>query len=222
MKNWLRNNYKNYICLFIVFPLLGIVSILFNNANFGSDAIFCLNQGVSVALKLPLGVVNIMLNCLFFIIMIFFNRKAIGVGTILMMILLGVFIDLMMMVNFIPDLGKLKDTLEPILYVVLQVAYVLTALVIGGFAISLYIYANRGVSPFEGVLIRVSEVTRIPFWACKIINDVIFYIIGFVLGGTIGIGSIIAAILYGPSISLFGKMWKKIDFLGEYKNEEIK
>lgn len=222
MKKWIAKNYKNYLCLLVVFPILGIVSVLFNNSNFGSDSIFCLNQGVANALNLPLGVVNILLNLLFLIIMLIINRKAVGVGTVLMMAVLGLFIDLMMMLNFIPNLALLKDSIHPIIYVCLQVLYIFAGIILGGFAISLYIYANRGIAPFEGVLMKISEVTRIPFWACKIINDVIFYIIGFVCGGVIGIGSIIAATLYGPSISLFGKMWKKIDFLGENKNEETK
>lgn len=218
MKNWFLKNYKNYLCLIFAILILGIVSVLFNNANFGSDAIFCLNQGLATKLKLPIGVVNIIMNGAFFIVMLIINRKDIGVGTVLMLLLLGTSIDIMMGLNFIPNLANVE--LAKPLYIFLQCLYILLGLALGGFAISLYIYANRGISPFEGVLIKISAVTKIPYWATKIINDVIFYIIGFLLGGVIGIGSIIAACLYGPSISLFGKLWKKFDFLGEYKDEK--
>lgn len=218
MKNWIKNNYKNYLCLLFSIVLLGVVSVLFNNSNFGSDSIFCLNQGIAEATKLSLGVVNILLNLLFIIIMLIINRKAIGVGTVLMLVLLGLSMNIMLKLNFIPDLKNVD--VHPVLYVFLQCLYIISGLAIGGFAISLYFYANRGLAPFEGVLAKITEVTKIPFWAVKIVNDVIFYVVGFLLGGTIGIGSIIAATLYGPSISLFGKLWKKFDFLGEYKKNE--
>lgn len=220
MKNWFLKNYKNYICLFLSIILLGVVSVLFNNSHFGSDSIFCLSQGINVKFNIPIGLVNILLNVLFFMIMLIINKKAIGFGTVLMAVVLGFSIDLMFYLNFIPDLNDLGIT-GP-LYVVLQCAYILIGLAIGGFSISLYIYANRGISPFEGVLLKIGEVTKMPYWAVKIINDVIFYLIGFLLGGTIGVGSIMAAFLFGPSISLFGKIWKKFDFLGEYKNEKNK
>ena len=170
MKNWISKNYKHYLCLLFSIIILGIVSVLFNNSNFGSDSIFCLNQGIAHSLKLPLGVVNILMNVVFMIVMLIINRKAIGIGTLLMLVFLGVSIDVMMKLNFIPNLANLD--LHPVLYVTLQVTYILLGLALGGFAISLYLYANRGIAPIEGVLVKVSQVTKIPFWLVCIFSSV--------------------------------------------------
>lgn len=220
MRNWLKKNYKHYLCLITSIIILAIVNVLFNNSNFGSDSIFCLNQGVAKALGIKLGYANLMINGLFLVIMLIINRKSIGVGTILMIAFLGVLINLVLKINIIPNLASIE--LPKNFEVVLQITYILLALALGGFAISLYIYINRGLSPFEGVTVKLSQVTKIPFWVVKIITDVIFFVIGYLLGGVIGVGSIIAALLYGPSISLFGKIWKKFDFLKENKNEKTK
>lgn len=209
MKKWFLNNYKQYICVIISIILLAFVNVFFNNSNFGSDSIFCLNQGVSKFLKIEIGYATLIMNGLFVVIMLIINRKAIGVGTILTIIFLGPLINIIIKLNIIPDLASVK--LPKVPYVLLQITYILIALLLGGISISLFIYTNRGLSAFEGVLTKIVIVTKIPFWAVKIISDIIFFIVGFLLGGTIHIGSIISAILYGPSISLFSKVWKKLN-----------
>ena len=218
MKKWFLNNYKQYICVIISIILLAIVNVFFNNSNFGSDSIFCLNQGVSKFLKIEIGYATLIMNGLFVVIMLIINRKEIGVGTILTILFLGPLINIIIKLNIIPDLASVELPTVP--YVLLQIAYILIALVLGGISISLFIHTNRGLSAFEGVLTKIASVTKIPFWAVKIISDIIFFIVGFLLGGTIHIGSIISAILYGPSISLFSKVWKKLNLFQERKNEK--
>lgn len=217
MKKWFLKNYKNYICLLVAIILLALASVLFNNSGFGSDSIFALNQGLSKVTNLSLGVVNIIVGAVAFIILLIIDRKAIGVGTVLMALTMGLFLDLIDKLGIVPNLDSFE--FNKIVMFLLKLLYIVLAISIGGFGIALYIYANRGISPLEGIIIKIQKVTKIPFWLVKIINDVIFYVVGFLLGATIGIGSIITAFTYGPMISLFTKLLNKINFLKEDNNE---
>lgn len=218
MKKWFLNNYKNYICLVVAIIFLAFASVFFNNSHFGSDSIFALNQGVSKLIKVSVGTTNIIIGVIAFIILLIIDKKAIGVGSVLMALTMGMFINLIMKIGIVPDLAS--TGLPTILDITLKLLYIFIAIALGGFGIALYIYANRGISPIEGIIIKIQKVTKMPFWLVKIINDVLFYLVGFILGATINVGSVFAAFLYGPVISLFTKMLNKIDLLGEVKNVE--
>ncbi len=209
-------------------------SVFFNNSHFGSDAIYTLNQGLSILTSLDTGITNIIIGVIAFIVLLIIDRNAIGVGTFLMAIFLGIIISFLFKINIIPNLNyEYIESLSfipsvewisipKVVYLLLQLLYTFLAILFGGFGIALYIYGNRGISPLEGILIKIQKATKIPFWGIKIINDIIFYIIGLLLGATFGIGSIIAAFTYGPVISFFGKLLKKTNIIKEEKQDSIK
>lgn len=222
MKKWFLKNYKNYICLIVAIILLACANLFFEYSNFGSDSIFALNQGVSLTTGITIGTSSIIIGVIAFIILLIIDRKSIGVGTVLMSLTMGIFYDLIKKLNIIPNIGIMEFD-NVILEYGLKLLYILIAIGVGGFSVALYIYANRGISPLEGILVKINKMTNVPFWLIKIINDVLFFVVGFIMGATIGVGSIIAACLYGPVISFFGRLFNKINFLGDKEtNEEIK
>ena len=227
MKKWFLNNYKNYLCLILGIVIMAFSSVFFNNSHFGSDAIYTLNQGLSKLTHLDTGITNIIIGVIAFIVLLIIDRKAIGVGTFLMAIFLGLIISLLFKINIVPNLSyeyieslSFIPTVDfisipKVVYLLLQLLYTILAIVLGGFGVALYIYGNRGISPLEGILIKIQKVSKVPFWVVKIINDIIFYAIGLILGATFGIGSLIAAFTYGPMISFFGKLLKKSNIIKE-------
>lgn len=219
MKKWFLRNYKNYICLVVAIILLACANLFFEYSNFGSDAIFALNQGLALTTNITIGQSSIIIGVIAFIIILIIDRKSIGVGTVLMTLTMGIFYDLIKALNIIPNIGVMEfDNI--ILEYGLKLLYILLAIGIGGFSVALYIYANRGISPLEGILIKINKVTNVPFWLLKIINDVLFFLVGFIMGATISFGSIIAACLYGPVISWFTKLFNKLNFLGDKETNE--
>ena len=90
---------------------------------------------------------------------------------------------------------------------------VLIGIVIGGLGLALYMYADLGLSPFEGIIVTISNETKVRFGIIKIIFDAIYFTTGALLGGVFGIGSIMTVFLYGPTIDMFMKLLKKTNII---------
>jgi uncharacterized membrane protein YczE len=67
-----------------------------------------------------------------------------------------------------------------------------------------------GLSPFESVVVAIQEKLKTHFRYVKIVFDAVLFIIGYLLGGVVGFGSIIAIITIGPLVDLFILVFKKI------------
>lgn len=215
MKKLFLNNYKNVICIILGILFLAIGTAFFKNSFFGSDAISTFNIGLAKTLKLPYGTTNIIMNIVALIILLIVARNYLGIGTVLVTVFLGVTINIVDKIGIIPSLEKF-DKIWYIEYGV-KLLYLLLANFICSFGVAIYIYANRGLTGFEGILMKIHSATKIPFGVIKIINDVIFIIIGWVLGGTVGIGTIISSIIFGPLVDLNTRLLKKTNFIKEEK-----
>lgn len=205
----IKKYYKNWLLLVIGIILLAIGSTFFSASLAGSDSILTLSQGIANILHISLGWANIICNVVFLILTIIFNRKALGEGSVLMVVCIGLLINLFTSLEFIPIATKLW----------MKILYVLIANVICAMGLAMYIYANRGLSPFEGVLMAIKKKIKWPLWIVKIINDATFYLIGFLLGAVVNFGSIITMIIYGPLMDLFLKLLKKTNFIKEENNQ---
>lgn len=206
---YLRKNYKNLIMLLIGITLMAIGGLFFIHAELGSDALMVLNQGVATFLNMSVGNAMIVTNIIGLVVIIILYRSSIGIGTIAVTVLLGVIL------NFINGLNIISHSD----HFILNLLMVLSAIVFGGFGVALYIFSNTGFSPFEGLIIYIVEKTNIRFGIIKIINDIIFFGIGYLLGGVVGIGSIIAVIMFGPIIDFYLVMLNKIK--ARNKSDEI-
>lgn len=219
MKKIFLNNYKNVICIIIGILFLALGTAFFKNSDFGSDALSTLNIGLAKLLKLEYGTTNIIMNGTALIILLIIERKYLGIGTVLVTFLLGLTINLIDYLAFIPNL----DSFNNVWYIEysIKILYIILANVICAFGIAIYMYADRGLTGFEGILLKIHNITKIPFGVVKIINDVIFISVGFFLGAKIHIGTIISVVSFGPLVDLFGKLLRKINFMG-VKNEKNK
>lgn len=218
MKKIFFNNYKNIICIFVGILFLAIGTAFFKNSYFGSDAVSTLNLGLAKTLKLSYGTTNIIMNAVALIVLLIVAKNYLGIGTILVTFLLGVTINLIDQIGIVPSL-KDFDKIWYIEYSV-KLLYLLLANFICSFGVAIYIYANRGLTGFEGILMKIHTSTKIPFGVIKIINDIIFIIIGFLLGGTVGLGTIISSVIFGPLVDLNTKILKKTKILKEEQDDK--
>ena len=63
-----------------------------------------------------------------------------------------------------------------------------------------------GVSTYDAVALFLSEKqSKVKFQYCRITTDLICTIVGFILGATLGVGTVITAFFMGPLISFFKK-----------------
>lgn len=195
--------YRNVIVLLLGVLLLSIGGALFLTANIGSDSLMVFNQGISVVLKTKVGLAIMISNIIALFIIFFINKKTLGLGSLAIIFLLGPTIQIIKDANIF----KTPNTL------ILQILMVLIGIVIGGLGLALYMYANLGLSPFEGIIVTISNKTKVRFGIIKIIFDAIYFTTGALLGGVFGIGSIMTVFLYGPTIDMFMKLLKKTNII---------
>lgn len=118
-------------------------------------------------------------------------RQRLGLGTLANAILVGLSADLAFL--FIPAVDHLA----------LQILFLAIGMVMLAFATGLYIGADFGPGPRDGLMTGLRRVTGWPLWIVRTIIEGSALLIGWLLGGPVGIGTLIFAFGIGPLIQLF-------------------
>ncbi len=171
--------------------ILGFVGALFILSGLGGDSVTIFNQGVSRTFGIDVGLAIFLFNFVLFLVLIFVNRKKIGLGTFVMAFAIGPLTSLFLQIPF-PFSGFWWQLTQSVV-----------GTVIGGFALGLYVYADVGLSAVEGLMLFVHDRFHIPLRFIKMAVDAVLIAIGYLLGGVVGVGTIIALILMGPIFDFF-------------------
>lgn len=163
----------------------GSVCVL--NAAIGVAPWDVLHQGVSNVTGITVGRANIYSGIIIIAIDIFLGQ-AIGWGTITNMYLIGTFIDLLMLNSIIPSFDGFLPNLI-LLFV---------GIVLHGFGVYLYIAVGWGAGPRDGLMVVLTNKTGKSVRLIKSSIEVCVVAVGFLLGGNLGIGTVIMALLSGP------------------------
>jgi uncharacterized membrane protein YczE len=116
-------------------------------------------------------------------------KEKVGWGTLANILFIGPWLDLFL--KFIPSLaGKLF----------LQSLGLLVAILLTGIATAIYISVNAGAGPRDSLMLAVSRVSGMTVRLSRIILDISVTMLGWVLGGPVGIGTLLFALLIGPAI----------------------
>lgn len=113
-----------------------------------------------------------------------------GPGTLANMVLIGVFIDLVLSV-----LPPAQDWVWGLLYF-------LPAIALCGVATGLYIAAGLGAGPRDGLTVGLSERTGWPVRRVRTLVEASVLLLGWLLGGGIGVGTVLFTLLIGPAMQL--------------------
>ena len=172
---------------------------LFLQADLGSDPFNVLIQGLFRFLPWPAfmthGNVHVGVSFLIILVLLVVDRSYIRIGTLLCMILGGPIIDMFTVV------------LAPVIHNGSAMWLRLLSLVLGcvilAFGMTIVIKSEAGTGPNDLVAVVISDKLKKKFGTVRIIVDVCFALAGFLLGGTVGLGTIICACLVGPTAQIF-------------------
>ncbi len=194
--SWSSSNPLNFkpklITLFyliIGLSLFAIGETLLITANQGVSPYTVLAQGISVQTNLSIGVSTFIIS----IIVLFFwypLKQKPGLGTILNIILISIIIDLS-----IPVLPYPKTFFYQIVQTIIGVFVV-------GLGSAFYLTTNLGPGPRDGLMTGLQKLTNKPIALIRTLLEVSVAIVGFYLGGVIGIGTLLFAFGIGPTVSL--------------------
>ncbi|MFG6655231.1 YitT family protein [Scandinavium sp. M-37] len=175
--------------LYVGLCLYGISTGMFIRANLGADPWDVFHLGVGNVFSLDIGTVMIITGALVLLLWIPIRQRP-GLGTISNVIVLGLAANATMAVLSTPDALWLKAGL-------MMMAVVLNALATG-----MYIGAGFGPGPRDGLMTGIHARTG---WSLRLIRtsiELTVLIIGYLLGGSVGIGTLVYALAIGPLIQL--------------------
>ena len=121
-----------------------------------------------------------------------------GIGTLLNMIFIGVFIDFFKSSGFFIQPNS----------ILLQLLMCITGLTILSLGIYTYISCGLGAGPRDGLMLALMRITGKSVTIIKPIIEITVILIGFALGGPIGFGTVIVAILGGKFLSIIFNVMK--------------
>lgn len=197
------------VILFVGLCIAHLGVTLFLLADLGADPFNVLVQGIfrtlsgSVGLKfLTHGYTHIGINLLIIVILFIVDRNYIKIGTVFCMVFGGPIIDV-----FTVLLEKYINSSLPFF---VRLGILALGCVILAYGMTVVIKSDAGTGPNDLVAIAISEKGHFPFGMTRTITDVSFVVIGFLLGGKFGIGTIVCAVLVGMVAEYFLPINEKI------------
>ena len=186
----------------IIGMVVGVIIIafgiaLFKQAHLGNDSISALNMRIAELLGISLGVENICINMIFFIAEIWFGRKYIGLGTFVNGLGIG-FIITAFYDPIAAFFGPAEAAGLPVQLLWMAVAVPVTAL-----GVSLYQTADLGIAPYDYLSLGLRDHTPFPYFGCRVFTDALCALLCWLLGGLVGIGTLVCAFCLGPFIQFF-------------------
>ena len=199
------NNYFNkkdiyklpFFILSLTLAELGIAC--YYTARLGTDPISVFVEGVSFHVDLTVGEISTICNIILLIMTFFLYRELIGIGTVLSTLLGGPLIDL-----FYGSLLKVFPT--DMVLMSTRIIIIIAALIIYPIGLGGMIICDLGIGPFSFPPLYLTKKTNIDIKYTQIITDATFFMIGVLLGGVYGVGTIVSVFLTGPMMEMFMKL----------------
>lgn len=188
---------KKIILQMIGFALVAWGTLLFLYSDLGLNSWGLFHQGLSLQTPLTFGQAAQAFGSLLIIISLFF-RVIPGLGTILNMFFIGIFIDLF-------DSFAILYTPNSM---ILKLLMLLLGIVVMAYGMFFYLKENLGAGPKDGVMILLHRITNLDIGIVRTAMEVSAVIAGYLLGGDFGIGTIISAFTIGPALSIICKLHK--------------
>ena len=197
-KNNIKEILVRVLILFIGLTIAHFGVTLFLLANLGTDPFNVLIQGIHRMIgsaAITHGTVHIAVCLLIILILLFVDRSYIGIGTVICMFCGGPIIDFFSML-----LGPL---FSGDLSLFIRIAANIAGCVILAFGMTIVIKSEAGTGPNDLVAVVISDKLKKPFGIIRVIVDLVFTGSGYLMGGTVGIGTVICAFFVGPVANFF-------------------
>ena len=185
----IKPNPKTLFFLFFGLTLFGLGEALLIVSNFGVTPWTVFAEGVSKNFDISIGLATFLVSISILILWVPLKQK-IGIGTISNAIIIAFTIDL-----FVYLLPLSKNTFLSIIEIIIGILLV-------GIGSGIYLMTNLGPGTRDGLMKGISENFRKPIYLIRLSIEIVVVILGWVLGGTVGLGTLMFALLIGPTISV--------------------
>lgn len=190
----MKENHRRIIMTVFGVLIAGFSVGMFNFSSFGMDPFQVFAHGAWKHMPIGYGMFYTILNLIMLVFMFIIDRRKIGLGTFINIFLLG----------YVVEFSSLFfNTQIPNPTLGIRILFLIIGIIILSFGSSLYFIGDLGVSTYDAVALIMSDRKVARFQYCRIATDLICTSIGFILGATVGLGTLVTAFFMGPIISMF-------------------
>lgn len=187
---------RDFAVIQVGFALFGLAIALLIRANLGTSSWAVLEVALAQIFHITPGTATILVgfSVLGFSLAL---KEQVGWGTLANILSIGLWEDL--------SLGLLPNITNnwPV-----QVGYLLLATVLMGAASAIYIGVNAGAGPRDSLMLAVSRTTKLSTQVARLSIEVGVILVGWLLGGPAGVGTVVFGLLIGPSVQLAFRLFK--------------
>ena len=185
----LKPKFISVIFLVIGLILFGLGEALLISAGIGVSPWTVFGQGISNVLNVSIGFATFIIS-LFVLLCWIPLRQIPGIGTVLNVIIIASVLDYSL--PYLPS---------PETYI-LRFTQVVLGVVITGFGGAIYLIANLGPGPRDGLMTGLQRISDFPIAWVRSGIELTVVLIGWILGGIVGIGTLVFAFGIGPSVAI--------------------
>ena len=187
---------RDFIVIQIGFALFGLSIALMIRSNIGTTPWAVLEVALSQLTNIRPGRISIMVGLVVLLGSLTLREK-IGWGTLANIAFIGLWEDM-----FLAYIPSIEDRL------LLQSVMLFGAIFMMGFASAIYIGVDAGAGPRDSLMLAFHRTTGLSIRLGRAIIEVTVVAIGWVLGGPLGVGTVIFALLIGPAVQWAFKLLK--------------
>ena len=176
-----------YLCIGL--GIFGLGEGLLIISYTGASPWSVLAQGISLNVGFSIGVVTFFVSLFALSLWIFLDQKP-GIGTFFNIIIIAAMIDLS--IAFVETPQSYMD----------QIIMAIIAVLLVGLGSGIYLIANLGPGPRDGLMTGIQKKTNLPIAAVRAFLEITVVSVGWYLGGTVGIGTLLFAFGIGPAVAL--------------------
>lgn len=188
-KNRWDLSFKRVLILFFGLAIFGLGDGLIIQSGLGNAPWSVLAQGISLKSGLSIGTSTLIVSSLVLALWIPLRERP-GFGTLSNIIIISLFIEIA--TNIFP---KQSNILPGVIFTLVGIAMV-------GIGSSLYITCGLGPGPRDGAMTGLHQRTGVRVGRVRLGLEVVVSIVGALLGGTLGLGTLLFALLIGQSVAI--------------------
>jgi len=188
--NGWRQFARDFVVIQIGFLLFGVSIDIMVQAGLGTSPWVVLEKALTLHLPITLGQATIAVALVVTLIDVLL-KQPLGWGTIANMLSIGLWVDwLKPLVPAAPA------------NVWIQIPYLLLGTLVMGFATAVYVGVNAGAGPRDSLMLAVARLAKVGVRRARTFLEVGVVIVGWLLGGPVGLGTVIFALAIGPAVQV--------------------
>jgi uncharacterized membrane protein YczE len=187
---------RDFLVIQAGFMLYGLALALLIRAEVGTSTWLVLEVALANMFDISIGTLTIYMGFAILLVALAF-RERVGWGTLANILCIGPWLNLFL--DLIPSVKG---------YLALQIGIFLLGILVQGIATAVYIGVDAGAGPRDSLMLALHRVTGLSIRVARGTIEVIVVLIGWLLGGPAGIGTVAFALLIGPSVQWAFKLFR--------------